>query len=114
MTMAAIWFDSRHPPPACGNCGRKLKLAVVREAIVFSAASEIPGEIKDGSVNLAICPRCSYHAWVWSGLLVVDRGARRAVFCVVNLDEPGLEELLEERWTRLAAVLPADEQAPIR
>lgn len=113
--MPAIWLESSpHTFPLCENCGSELGVSVVREALVFSAPNEIPNEIKDGSVNFARCPVCAHDAWLWTGMLIVDRGKQRAVFCMCDFDLPGLDEQLELRWASLATILTADELSSIR
>lgn len=111
--MPAIWIDSQNPPPLCEHCEGKLDLPVVRIAVIFSAANEIPNELKNGSVNFAKCPSCTHPAWVFSNFLVVDRGTRRAVFCTYDFDSPGVDETLQQRWDCVAPLLTAEERSSI-
>jgi hypothetical protein len=111
--MSVTWIDDDTPLADCGNCGRNLPPTKVRQLFIYDSPNEVPKEIKSGEVNRSICPRCEYGAWLWPGMLVIDRTRRRAVFCYNNpYGDAGSR--LSYSWTKLESLLEVNEVEQIR
>lgn len=80
MSVTVIRSEDELPP--CGNCGDQLRCEQPALIYIFDRFDEIGTEIKTSEINLATCHTCAYRGWIWSGLLVIDRGfntAERAI-----------------------------------
>ncbi len=115
--MSVVWIDDKNPIPNCGTCDYELSkdkdLKQPKKIFIYDTANEVPNEIKSGKVNYRPCPNCGYWAWLWPGMLTVDRTRKRAVFCYYD-DSPNAKVKLAECWSALEQYLDEGEIEQIR
>jgi hypothetical protein len=81
-------IPDEYPTPPCAHCGDVLRVDTTTVRVyVFDDMHEVADEIRNGSINRAICPRCGYRGWLWPGFLVMDRRRSIGVFVDLELDD---------------------------
>ena len=79
----------------------------VTRALLFEALDELPGSLRTGTLNYAVCPACGFAGWLWPGFLCVDLRRRRALFVFNQLDSIGLTDTaLAEALAHCTARMP--------
>jgi len=105
MSVEIIRTDGPNPP--CAVDGEPLKVDRPVRLYIFDDFHEIGQEIKNGDLNLAVCPNDGFRGWLWPGTLVIDRKRALGVYVLFEMElaagQRRLEPLLELARGRLEA-----------
>ncbi|MEO7912644.1 MAG: CpXC domain-containing protein [Roseiflexaceae bacterium] len=97
---------------ACPACGAHFE-ADAWTLVDAAERSDLAQALRDGSLNVATCPKCGVQTAAGAALLFHDPAGRRVYFAVPpNVDEYVWRERAQELHHQLVASLPEDERRP--
>jgi hypothetical protein len=96
----------------CASCGTSFE-ADAWTLIDAAERSDLAQALRDGTLNLAVCPKCSAETAAGAALLLHDPAARRVYFAVPpDVGEHIWRERAQELMYMLVASLPEDQRRP--